>query len=313
MKFFVLLLGAGFAFGQTPTAIPQPPAAGAPPSAAAAAPPVSADTVVLTVGDRKITKAEFEKILGTLSEQQRAQMQTPAARKKLAESLAELLALSEQARAQKLDQSDVVKLRIQIQSNQVLAQAMVEEMSKPTDGDLLAYYNSHKGEYEQVKARHILIRYKGSSVPVKKDGKDLTEEEALAKAQEIRAKLLAGGDFAELAKAESDDTGNATRGGDLGTFSKGRMVPEFEKAAFAAEVGKVTEPVKTKFGYHLIIVDSRDTRPFAEVKPEIERKLKQDMAQKAVAELKAKVPVTYDSAYFGPAAPPAPPKLQTVK
>jgi peptidyl-prolyl cis-trans isomerase C len=308
MKFFVLLLGAGLAFGQNPP-VPAPPPAAASPAAAA----VSGDTVVLTVGDQKITKADFDRIVGTLSEQQRAQIQTPAAKRRLAESLAELLALSEQARAQKLEQTETVKLRIQIQSDQVLAQALVEEMSKPTDGDLLAYYNSHKGEYEQVKARHILIRYKGSSVPVKKDGKDLTEEEALAKAQEIRAKLLAGGDFAELAKAESDDTGNATRGGDLGTFGRGRMVPEFEKAAFAAEVGKVTEPVKTKFGYHLIIVDSRDTRPFAEVKPEIDRKLKQEMAQKAVAELKAKVPVTYDPAFFGPPTPPAPPKLQTVK
>ena len=305
MKFFVLLLAAGFAFGQTPSVATPPPAPA--PSI------VSADTVVMTIGEHKITKAEFEKIISTLSEQQRAQLQTPAAKKRLAESLAELTALSDAARAQKLDQSDVVKLRMQIQINQVLAQAVVEEMSKPTDGDLLAYYNSHKVDYEQVKARHILIRFKGSKVPLKKDEKDLTEEEALAKANEIRAKLLSGGDFAELAKTESDDAGNATRGGDLGTFGKGHMVPEFEKAAFAAEVGKVTEPVKTNFGYHLIIVDLHETRTFAEVKPEIEKKLKTEMQQKAVTELKAKEPVTYDSAYFGAPAPPAPPKLSPVK
>jgi peptidyl-prolyl cis-trans isomerase C len=299
MKFFVLLLAAGIAFGQTP---PEPK----PATPAAAA---TGDPVVMTIGDQKITKSQFEKIVATLPEKQRAQLQTPAAKKKLAESLAELTALAQAARAQKLDQTEMVKLRVQIQSEQVLAQAVVEEMSKPTDGDLLAYYNSHKGEYEQVKARHILIRDKGSSVPLKKDETDLTEEEALAKAQEIRAKLLAGGDFAELAKAESDDAGNAARGGDLGTFGKGRMVPEFEKAAFAAEVGKVTEPVKTKFGYHLIIVDIHDSKPFADVKPEIEAKLKQEMAQKALAEVKSKVAVTYDENYFGPPAPPAPPKL----
>jgi peptidyl-prolyl cis-trans isomerase C len=291
MKCFILLLGAGFAFGQAS----QPSML------------TNADPVVITVGDQKITKSQFERVLSTLNDQQRAQLQSPAAKKKLAENFAELTMLAEQARARKIDQSEVVKVRMQIQSEQVLAQALLEELAKPTDGDMLAYYNSHKGEWEQLKARHILIRYKGSALPLKPNEKDLTEEEALAKAQEIRAKILAGGDFAELAKTESDDAGNATRGGDLGTFGKGRMVPEFEKAAFAAEVGKVTEPVKTKFGYHLILVDAHDSKPFAEVKTEIDRKLRVEQQQKSIAELKKKTPITYDEAYFGPATPPAPP------
>jgi peptidyl-prolyl cis-trans isomerase C len=77
------------------------------------------------------------------------------------------------------------------------------------------------------------------------------------------------------------------------------MVPAFEKAAFAAEIGKITEPVKSQFGYHLIIVQEHSTKAFDEVKPEIEQKSKPDMAQKALAELKTKTNIVYDETYFG--------------
>ena len=297
MRCFLPLLAAGLAFGQAT----QPSTTNA------------ADPVVMTVGDQKITKSQFEQVLATLNDQQRAQLQTPAAKKRLAENYAELTMLVQEARARKIDQSEVVKNRIAIQTEQVLAQSLMEELAKPTDGDELAYYNSHKSEFEEVKARHILIRFKGSSVPLKKDEKDLTEEEALAKAQEVRQKLLGGADFAEMAKENSDDSGNASHGGELGSFTRGRMVPEFEKAAFAAEVGKVTEPVKTKFGYHLILVDSHDSKPFAEVRTQIDQKLRSQLTQKALADIKSKSVVTYNDAYFGttPAKPtllpPAPP------
>jgi len=282
MKCFLVLLTAIFAFGQTT----QP-----------AAP--AADPVVITVGDQKLTKSQFEQILGTLNDQQRAQLSSPGAKRKLAENYAELTMLAQEAKARKIDQLEKVRIQILIQSQQVLAQNLVDQLSKPDDAEMKAYYESHKNEWEQLKARHILIRYKGSKVPLKPNEKDLTEEEALAKAQEIRAKIVAGGDFAKLAEAESDDAGNATHGGDLGTFGKGRMVPEFDKAAFSAETGKVTEPVKTQFGYHLIMVDSHETKPFDEVRPDIEKKLKPEMAQKTIADLKKKSSIVLDDAYFG--------------
>jgi peptidyl-prolyl cis-trans isomerase C len=220
--------------------------------------------VVITVGTQKITKSQFEQILATVPPQQRAAMSTPAGRKRLAENVSELLLLAQTARAQKLDQT----LKVQLQIDQALAQAMYQELADTTpvdDAALHAYYNEHKAEYDQVKARHILIRFKGSQVPVKSGGKDLTEEEALAKAKELREKILAGGDFAKLAEAESDDVGTAQHGGDLGAFGKGRMVPTFEQAAWAAAPGKVTEPVKSQFGYHLILVESHSAKTFEEV------------------------------------------------
>jgi peptidyl-prolyl cis-trans isomerase C len=282
MKCFLIPLTAVFAYGQA-----TPPAA----------PP--ADPVIITIGDQKITKSQFEQILGTLNEQQRAQIQAPGAKRKLAENYVELVVLAREAHARKIDQSEKVKTEIAIQSQRVLAQNLVDEAFKPDDAEMHAYYDSHKGDWEELKARHILIRFKGSKVAIRPNQKDLTEEEALAKAQEIRAKIVAGGDFAKLAETESDDVGNASHGGDLGSFGKGRMVPEFDKAAFAAELGKVTEPVKTQFGYHLILVESREPKPFADVRAEIERKLKPEIAQKNIADLKKKTTIVLDDAYFG--------------
>ena len=103
---------------------------------------------------------------------------------------------------------------------------------------LKAYYEAHKGEYEQVRARHILIRMQGSPVALPAGQKDLTEDEALAKALEIRQKIVDGADFADLARAESNDSGSSSNGGDLGFFKPGQMLPSFEEAAFALPAAK---------------------------------------------------------------------------
>jgi peptidyl-prolyl cis-trans isomerase D len=137
-----------------------------------------------------------------------------------------------------------------------------------TDADVQAYYASHIAAYtvkEQVKARHILI-----SVPQGADAK--VDAAAKAKAEDLLKQIKAGGDFAALAAANSDDPGSKSTGGELGTFTRGKMVPEFEKAAFALQPGQTSDPVKTSFGYHLIQVESRDaahTKTVDEVKSEI--------------------------------------------
>lgn len=311
MKYCLLLLAAVSLWAQTPaTTIPAPkPSLGSPPGAALpnvpARPPaaqLAPDAVVITVGDEKVTRAQFERILASVPEQQRAQFNSPAGRKRLADQLVELKAMAQEAKTEKLQDDPLVKAEIALRVDQALAQKLFQtflETSKPDDAALHAYYDAHKNEWEQVKAKHILIRFKGSGVPLKDGQKDRTEEEALALANDLHAKILAGANFDELAKENSDDAGNAKTGGELGTFEKGRMVPPFEKAAFAAEIGKVTEPVKSQFGYHLIVVEEHKTKPFEEVKAQIEKKLGPEMAQKKVADLKTKAAVVLDESYFG--------------
>jgi peptidyl-prolyl cis-trans isomerase D len=153
---------------------------------------------------------------------------------------------------------------------------------KPTvsDADLQAYYDAHKDAYavkEQVKARHILI-----SVPQGADAK--TDAAAKAKAQGILDQIRKGGDFAALAKANSDDPGSKDSGGELGFFTKGKMVPAFEQAAFALKPGQTSDLVKTDFGYHIINVEEHDQaheKTLAEVKPEIEPVILQQKLGKA--------------------------------
>jgi peptidyl-prolyl cis-trans isomerase C len=280
MRTTLFLLGAVIAWGQQP-----PPA----------------DPVVITIGGEKITKSQFEQILSGLPQQQQAAAASPEGRRQLAEQLAELKAMAQAARVQKLDQDPRVQTRIALQVDQVLAGLLYQGLgnSAPDEAALKSYYDEHKQEWEQVKARHILIRMQGSRVPLRENEKDLTDEEALAKTKEVRAKLIAGGDFAELAKTESDDAGSGANGGDLGSFPKGRMVPEFEQAAFALKVGDVSEPVKTPFGYHLIQVQEHDSKAFDDVRAEVAEKIKPDMAKKGIEDVKKKTSIVFNEAYFG--------------
>jgi len=272
---------------------------------AAAAWAQAADPVVLTVGTEKITKSMFEQIIGTLTEQQRAQLESPEARRSLAEQIAELKIMAQEGRARHLDASPAMQAKLVLQAEQVLANALYQDLvaAKPDDAALHAYYDEHKNDSVEAKGRHILIRFAGSRVPLREGQKDLSDAEALAKAKEIRVKLVAGGNFEEIAKVESDDTGSGANGGDLGSFGPGQMVEEFDKAAFAIPVGQISEPVRTDFGYHLIKIDSRGAKSFEEMRPEIEQKVRPEMGQKAIDALKAKATVKYDDGYFGIPAP----------
>jgi peptidyl-prolyl cis-trans isomerase C len=271
----------------------------------------AADPVVLTVGTEKITKSTFELIIASLNEQQRAQLQSPEARRSLAEQIAELKVMAQEARARHLDSTPAVQTKVAMQGEQVLANAVYQDMltGKIDDAALMEYYNAHKADWEEAKGRHILIRMTGSKVPLRDGQKELTMDEALAKTKELRAKIVAGADFAAVAKAESDDTGSGENGGDLGSFTRGQMIGEFDDAAFSLPIGEVSQPIKTEYGYHLIKIDERKAAKFEDVRGEIEQQIRPEMGSKAIEALKTKTAVVFDDTYFGkPPVGPAPPK-----
>ena len=210
---------------------------------------------------KKITAKEFDSYIEGLPEQLRQQARGPLKRQ-MAEQIVRVKLLSEEAKKQGLAEEPAMKSRIAFQVENLLAGAAYNSMlakAQVDDESAKKYYDEHKNEWEEVSARHILVKYKGSPVPVREGKPELTEEQALAKAQELRKKVVDGADFAAIAKAESDDTQSGSNGGDLGTFKRNSMVPEFEKTAFALPVGQVSEPIKTQFGYHVINVEKHDT------------------------------------------------------
>jgi peptidyl-prolyl cis-trans isomerase C len=303
-RFLGLVLAVSLTFAQQQPAKPAAPPSLAPPPSSDAKPAVNVapEAVVVTVGTDKITRAQFEQILAALAENGRAAT-TPAAKRQVADQVGEIMGLAQEARKRKVDQAPGVQQMMVISNDQVLANALAKRVSselKIDDAALRTYYDAHKADYEEAKASHILIRYKGTRVPLKPNQKDLTEEEALAKAQDIRKQLLAGGDFAALAKAESDDSGAATNGGSLGPpFSRGKMVPQFDQAVFSQPVGQISEPVKTPFGFHIIKVEERKAKTFEEARGEVEKKVRPEMLREAMDKIHKDTPVTLDDSYFG--------------
>jgi parvulin-like peptidyl-prolyl isomerase len=264
-------------------------------------PVVPPDRVVIAAGDVTITAAQFDQIIDALPEQYRS-VARGSGRKQFADNIVRIAVLAQEGKRQKLDQRSVYRTQSMFESANILANMTYEELGKNVkldEADVRKYYDGHKSEFEQVRARHILIRVQGAQVAVRPGQKDLTEAEALAKAQDLRKRIQAGEDFAGLARQESDDTGSGANGGDLGFFRRGQMVPSFEQAAFALQPGELSEPVKSPFGYHLIKVEARESKGFEEVRPELERRLRPEQAQKTLDELLKKTPAVLDPDFFG--------------
>ncbi len=143
---------------------------------------------------------------------------------------------------------------------------------KVTDAEVQAYYNAHAADYqvpEEVKTRHILL-----TVPKGADAK--TDAAAKAKAQDLLAKIKGGANFADLAKANSDDPGSKAQGGELPMIPTSNLDPAYAKAAMALNPGQTSDIVRSQFGYHIIQTEQKQaahTKTLAEVKDEISGKL----------------------------------------
>lgn len=192
--------------------------------------------------------------------------------------------------AQKMSLDD---LRQEARQNLLVTDMLEQEVAKQIDvkpSDVSAFYEKNPDRFQQpeaVRASHVLVL-----LPQGAD--DAARTAARAKAEMVLKKARAGADFAALARAHSDDASKA-RGGDLGFFPKGQMVPAFDAAAFALQPNQISDIVETPFGFHVIKVAERRparTVPFAEAAPQIEQFLKQEQQQQKtrafVNQLKAK-------------------------
>jgi len=241
-----------------------------------------ADAVVAKVGDVEIHQSELDLAVANLDPQL---AQLPDDQKKVAALSAaiDVKLLAKDAAAEKLDQTPEFKKRMQYLADRELHNAYFKKhvVDTVTDAEVKARYDKEVAalpKQEEVHARHILVK---------------TEDEA----KDVIKQLDAGKNFADLAKEKSTDP-NEADGGDLGYFTKGRMVKEFEDAAFALDKGAYTKtPVKTDFGYHVILVeDKRDAAPpaYDQVKDQVRQLVMRDkyLALLTAAKEKSKIDIT---------------------
>ncbi|MBX2847785.1 MAG: SurA N-terminal domain-containing protein [Acidiferrobacterales bacterium] len=175
---------------------------------------------------------------------------------------------------------------LELDVNQLLNEVDVNE------DELLAIYEQNVESFISIETRdtrHILLSTNGDN-----------DDEQLAKAEGLVADLRGGGDFAELAEANSEDPGSANNGGDLGSVERGVMVEEFEEATFALEEGAISDPVKSQFGYHIIQVQKinpSEQQSFEDVRFDLEQEERQRLAEETLLD---RVELLRDFAYEQP-------------
>jgi peptidyl-prolyl cis-trans isomerase C len=287
----------------------KPAAVTTPPTTTTAAPAAPADPVIISAGAVAIHKSDFETAVKSLPAEYQSYALGPG-KKQFADDYLRMKILAQEGLKNGLDKDPDVVKQLDLLRENLVAQEELKRLDTTitvSDADLKKAYDENKKEYEQVKAKHILIAFKGSPA-AQKGKKELTDAEAKAKAELLRNEIIAGkAKFEDVAKKESDDLESGKNGGDLGAFSHGQMVPEFEQAAFSAKVGDVTPVVKTQFGYHIIKVEEHSFTPFDQVKANLEKNLKQKKLRDTLDAMKESAKPVYDEAYFAvPATPKAP-------
>lgn len=239
------------------------------------------DKVVATINGKAVTEADLAVAEGEIG-QDMGSMPDDQKKMSLLEFLIDNQLFAEAAEQSKLGEGPAFESRLAYLKRRALRELYFEKIIKGavSDADARKLYDDQvkllKPE-EEAQARHILV-----------------EDEKLAK--EIKDKLKNGGDFAALAKEHSKDPGSKDNGGDLGYFTRGQMVPQFEEAVFTLNKGDVSEPVKTQFGYHVIKLEDKRTKAppaFEVVKDRILQSMLLQKASQAAVDLRSKAKIEF--------------------
>jgi peptidyl-prolyl cis-trans isomerase C len=220
--------------------------------------------VIATVNKKPITVTMLEEKIEKLP--QHYQAFAAQHKKEVVDEMIIEELLHKEAKRRKLDKDPDIKELITDATRKILIARVIEDETRKSapvsEDDVKDYYNQHKEEYmipEMVRASHILTS---------------TEEEA----EQAKGELARGADFGAVAMEYSKDL-TKDRGGDLGYFKKGQMIPEFENAAFSLEPGQTSDIIKTRFGYHIIKLTDRKPaayRSLDEVKDEVRTSIARD-------------------------------------
>lgn len=245
------------------------------------APATAEDKVVATINGKPITDADLAVADSEIGSDM-GSMPADQKRMSLVEFLIDNQLFAEAAEESKLDQGPAFESRLAYLKRRALRELYFDKIIKGSvsDADARKLYDEQVQKLkpeEEAQASHILVA---------------TEAEA----KDLKEKLKNGGDFAALAKEHSKDPGSKDTGGDLGFFTRGQMVPQFEEAVFSMNKGDVSDPVQTQFGWHIIkLVDKRTKAPpaFEVVKDRILQSMLLQKASTTAVDLRSKAKIEY--------------------
>ncbi len=282
----------------------QTPAAPAPSAAAGSQDP---NRVVATINGQKLTAKQVNDMLKPFPPEQRKQIDANLT--KAVEQIYMQQQLAEAAQKLNLEQKEPWKDQIELNRRGILARAYVAHLSddaaKDPSEDPQKYYDAHKAEFENAKLSGIFIGFNQPGTPANNAGPNArTEEAAHEKANDVIKKLAAGGDFAALARSESEHP-TASKGGDLGVVPINNpqvQIPAEIKAAVAKlQPGQVSEPIHISGAFLIIKLDSREVTPFDKAKADIEQKLQTERSNNVIKKETEKYALTVeDPAFFNP-------------
>jgi len=242
---------------------------------------LTASDILVTVNGKNITKQEAETFVNASSPQAHFSQLDKSQQEMIVNRLVEKALFTELAAKEGIEkkpefQRNMEKIKEELLVNMWMKAQM--DNAVVSDSEAKAFYDKNTDKFKQkpsVHARHILIKEE-------KDAKAIIDEMKTLKDEALKAK------FIELAKAKSTGP-SGPKGGDLGSFSKGQMVPEFSKAVWGLKVGDITTaPVKTQFGYHVIYLEGKKdaaSTPYEQVKDKIIASLKQKQFSSTIAEV----------------------------
>jgi peptidyl-prolyl cis-trans isomerase C len=263
---------------------------GAPPSKDQTAAPTAAGEVVASWKGHSVTSADVTREIERLPPPSRSYLAVPERRKQFVENMVMNDLLFDEGQRAGYDKDAEIQHQVDDLRKRLVVQRVMRQYQTPptiSDEQVRAYYDAHPDLYSttQIRASHILVKDED------------TAKQVLAELKEHPDK------FAELASSKSTDTTSARKGGDLGLFGQGRMVPEFERVAFSLKSGETSDIVKTQYGYHIIKVTERqegERKPFDQVKEQIRATLRnqglQDQVQGHFDTLKKEADLKIDDA-----------------
>ena len=240
--------------------------------------------VLAVISGCEITEKDLNAIIMRYPEDKRGMFNSEMGKKQLLEQMISFELMNKLGMEMNIDKTDEYKASLAQVEKDLLTQMTINKVLSEvtiTDEDAKKYYDEHKNEFEQpatVSAKHILV-----------DNEDLCSE--------IKGKIENGELSFEEAAKQYSSCPSKEQGGELGVFGRGMMVPEFEEAAFALELEKVSEPVQTQFGYHLIKVNAKNepkASEFEDVKNQIVQRLIQEGQEKKYLDLMKDLEAKYD-------------------